>query len=442
MVSTQSVVYLITALVLILSALGSGTVYWRRRDKHPINRRFPVLASVLVGGSIWFTLNSMVLFSFPAMPCFIMLFLQPLALSACVSACMGILLLFYSQLKITQSALTFINSDLKDKELSFFIAHRGKFNTKNVLYGVLAVILIYVFPNFVLLLTKPNLWTASNNSTACLASWDQMFPVLATLLAISFAAMAFVSINITKSQEKLYIMQEFNKLTFWTILHIIVVALEGRVQVMRRASAEFAYLPLLYASDALGVIVFEFVDLIFLSMAEERRRNLDTGLQSNDTFHRTPRTSQVVAAAAATTVVPKTKKGVKLEEVLANADGVAAFRDFLVSEYSVDHLIFLQRVDAFTRDMETKGVCAEMIDAAQGILKQFCYSNSPLSINISASARNELENISLSELPPDASLEKVFLNAYKEVYRLLAADSFLRFKTSKDFSKIRHLFVV
>jgi hypothetical protein len=110
------------------------------------------------------------------------------------------------------------------------------------------------------------------------------------------------------------------------------------------------------------------------------------------------------------------------------------FMKFLEGEFGVENLAFYEACESLER-MEANGESRKEILANALMMKRtYIASESMNCVNISAAARSEtLSRMKAIEAKSSEDLEvvkisEVFTKAKKEIFRLMARDSFLRFK--------------
>jgi len=105
-----------------------------------------------------------------------------------------------------------------------------------------------------------------------------------------------------------------------------------------------------------------------------------------------------------------------LEAILKDAIGLKYFHHFLIREFDIEKLLFLQDLEKFK---------IEKIQAID-IVEKYIKVNSPLELNINYKVKNDiLQNI---------ENKSVFDKVEKIIFRDLSEDSYLRFIRSKEFA--------
>ncbi|XP_046779279.1 regulator of G-protein signaling 21 [Gallus gallus] len=115
-----------------------------------------------------------------------------------------------------------------------------------------------------------------------------------------------------------------------------------------------------------------------------------------------------------------------VDTLLANKDGLAAFRKFLKSEFSEENVEFWLACEDFKRTKSSASITAK----AQKIYADFIEADAPKEINIDFHTRNHIsQNISEPTL-------SCFDDAQRLIYSLMAKDSFPRFLRSKEYKEL------
>ncbi|XP_039218263.1 regulator of G-protein signaling 21 [Crotalus tigris] len=114
-----------------------------------------------------------------------------------------------------------------------------------------------------------------------------------------------------------------------------------------------------------------------------------------------------------------------VDTLLANKDGLDAFRAFLKSEFSEENIEFWLACEDFK-----KTSAAKIASKAQRIYSEFIQADAPQEINIDFNTRDHImQAISKPAL-------NCFDNAQKLIYSLMAKDSFPRFLKSEAYTEL------
>ncbi|NXI67578.1 RGS21 protein, partial [Anseranas semipalmata] len=115
-----------------------------------------------------------------------------------------------------------------------------------------------------------------------------------------------------------------------------------------------------------------------------------------------------------------------VDTLLADKDGLAAFRKFLKSEFSEENVEFWLACEDFRKTKSSTKIALK----AQRIYSDFIEADAPKEINIDFHTRNHIsQNISEPTL-------SCFDDAQKLIYSLMAKDSFPRFLRSKEYKEL------
>ncbi|XP_054837051.1 regulator of G-protein signaling 21 [Eublepharis macularius] len=115
-----------------------------------------------------------------------------------------------------------------------------------------------------------------------------------------------------------------------------------------------------------------------------------------------------------------------LDTLLANKDGLAAFRTFLKSEFSEENIEFWLACEDFKK---TKSA-VKIVSKAQQIYSDFIQADAPKEINIDFNTRDQItQNISEPSL-------QCFDDAQRLIYSLMAKDCFPRFLKSEAYKEL------
>ncbi|NXH52733.1 RGS21 protein, partial [Rhabdornis inornatus] len=115
-----------------------------------------------------------------------------------------------------------------------------------------------------------------------------------------------------------------------------------------------------------------------------------------------------------------------VDAVLANKEGLAAFRTFLKSEFSEENVEFWLACEDFKKTKSSTKITSK----AQKIYSDFIQANAPKEINIDFHTKND---ISQHILEPTRSC---FDAAQSSIYSLMAKDSFPRFLRSDLYKEL------
>ncbi|XP_008115103.1 regulator of G-protein signaling 21 [Anolis carolinensis] len=115
-----------------------------------------------------------------------------------------------------------------------------------------------------------------------------------------------------------------------------------------------------------------------------------------------------------------------VDTLLANKDGLDAFRAYLKSEFSEENIEFWLACEDFKK---TKSA-AKIVSKAQKIYSEFIQADAPKEINIDFSTRDHItQTISEPTL-------QCFDDAQRLIYSLMAKDSFPRFLKSEAYKEL------
>ncbi|XP_027569171.1 regulator of G-protein signaling 21 [Pipra filicauda] len=115
-----------------------------------------------------------------------------------------------------------------------------------------------------------------------------------------------------------------------------------------------------------------------------------------------------------------------VDTLLANKDGLAAFRTFLKSEFSEENVEFWLACEDFKKTKSPTKITSK----AQKIYSDFIQADAPKEINIDFHTKNDIsQNISEPTL-------SCFDNAQRLIYSLMAKDSFPRFLRSEVYKEL------
>ncbi|NXV13788.1 RGS21 protein, partial [Cepphus grylle] len=115
-----------------------------------------------------------------------------------------------------------------------------------------------------------------------------------------------------------------------------------------------------------------------------------------------------------------------VDTLLANKDGLAAFRTFLKSEFSEENVEFWLACEDFKKTKSSTKITSK----AQKIYSDFIQADAPKEINIDFHTKNHIsQNISEPTL-------SCFDDAQRLIYSLMAKDSFPRFLRSEAYKEL------
>ncbi|NWW22925.1 RGS21 protein, partial [Falcunculus frontatus] len=115
-----------------------------------------------------------------------------------------------------------------------------------------------------------------------------------------------------------------------------------------------------------------------------------------------------------------------VDTVLANKEGLAAFRTFLKSEFSEENVEFWLACEDFKKTKSSTKIASK----ARKIYSDFIQADAPKEINIDFHTKNDIsENISEPTL-------SCFDAAQRSIYSLMAKDSFPRFLRSEVYKEL------
>jgi hypothetical protein len=128
-----------------------------------------------------------------------------------------------------------------------------------------------------------------------------------------------------------------------------------------------------------------------------------------------------------------------LQAILENEFNSFVLREFMIKEFCVEGLLFVEEVRNFWKCFGNWTV-DQRIQGAMVIVSAFIIESSPLAVNIESEKRTavltffEDEDASIHE-----NLQFAFDRAYEEVFQLIASDVLLRFQLSEDYRKLKRM---
>ena len=122
-----------------------------------------------------------------------------------------------------------------------------------------------------------------------------------------------------------------------------------------------------------------------------------------------------------------------LKEVLDDETGFKCFTRYLATELSVENVLFFSEVKAWVGEYESADPAARQ-QVAQEIYDKYFTRSSEFEINVSAMQAEKVHDVFRSG---KAAAKDVFTDSQIEVYRLMSADSFPRFKKSSLYKLYR-----
>jgi hypothetical protein len=155
--------------------------------------------------------------------------------------------------------------------------------------------------------------------------------------------------------------------------------------------------------------------------------------------HRATATSEIGVQAGQTTENDIAKNGerdimkVDLNEILADSNYLERFTEFLCRELSVEHLYFIQQVQAWKNkwaQVENLENWQDYVTETVRVYEEFVNANGVAPVNISFSVRKAVKDtVSNLQQTEERKIQvDTFDGAYDEVYKLLKLDSLTRFR--------------
>lgn len=124
-----------------------------------------------------------------------------------------------------------------------------------------------------------------------------------------------------------------------------------------------------------------------------------------------------------------------LEHVMKHATGRAMFREHLATELNLEHLDFVDTVDAFLDDFDAncmKGGSSGVLAQARRIFEKYLMQGGPREVNIPDVQRQAVA----ASIESGRVSKDLFVVARNEIYKLLERDSYARFKMSPQFGEL------
>lgn len=148
------------------------------------------------------------------------------------------------------------------------------------------------------------------------------------------------------------------------------------------------------------------------------------------------------AARTAATAGQPASKVEAIQRLLAGADAaqLQALQTFVAKEHSEENLAFLAEVNRVTA--HKGGFVGGRLEAQQALFDGFIREGAPLQVNLSSPNRARVERslqgaqqaLARGENmgPPMEALDQAFTQAYEEIIKLVAADTFDRFLAARQ----------
>ncbi|KAL1503670.1 hypothetical protein AB1Y20_012143 [Prymnesium parvum] len=157
---------------------------------------------------------------------------------------------------------------------------------------------------------------------------------------------------------------------------------------------------------------------------------LETRAETRVTTHATQ------SSRALINVSPRRDESDKFEEldmtqILARPEGLKAFKEHLVSEFSSENIIFWLEVQAFADDFADETDKTKIVSAAGNIMEKYVKPTSEMQVNLPEKLVRQLLNLPIDQFGP-----QMFRGAQAEIYRLMETDSFPRFVKSSGYKQL------
>jgi hypothetical protein len=124
-------------------------------------------------------------------------------------------------------------------------------------------------------------------------------------------------------------------------------------------------------------------------------------------------------------------KTIHMEDILSSERGIQAFKDFLISEFSVENLLFWIDVAQFKRiysEDKNEKLSEDLTTAALRIYNRYIKKDCEYEVNIEFAIADKIHRAFNNPADDTLITPNIFDQAYEEIQRLMELDSFSRFK--------------
>jgi hypothetical protein len=349
-----------------------------------------------------------------------------------------VILLWYLVL-FTQHALEF--NEKQDEAQRTLILSAGQYAKR---YRIIFVILSFLImcavigPVISSFVTTPGSFESNMRTRACV---DVYLKGFGKSIAVNFCLLVIVFAlywRVRKFEDNFLIRKEFSNmgracvcLFLFFVLFMIPPLSTFSGNVLNLTSIGFGLLNMFY-------VKFSIVDMYKIAKSQKVLLKADLETEAGS-LNVTGTAGKDVSLRTSEEISPKREaKRYKelLKLTLANDRFSQQLKDFLIKECAVENYLFLKAVESIKENPRNSNLVKK-------VLEDFCQSDSPLCINISHDTRKKLQmsvNVTGDMArdtfrTSDDDILEAFETAYKEIFRLLLADSFVRFVALTKFDQ-------
>lgn len=461
-VGEQVFTLLMLGITLVVFVYGS-TVFMKNRKLQYITARRPW---IVISGSIGIHLCCVIFLlpriTYGTMNCAAWAFLLTVAFQLTFSAFLCRIICLIASFDLTKIVTSFsqkldnVSNDIEREAMqnvfsrNWIIRNRYRFTHKYAITKFFQFNAAFLIVPVVLLVTNTSSLGGDISTESCddLVAFVTFYAIALTV--VSFFIILVLYRRIRDVKENLDIKQDFLWIAYMALFRIFLIILTWFVPPFATVNWEIFDLSAIVL--CLPNIGDSWRQLIYVSNRAKREQKKKHSTNSEGTNKSTDEETGV--SQRKTTHNEHFLR--EFLELLLDENGFHLFEEFLQLEFSFENLLFWKQARTYRLKYYESLAVKEMIDEndvnqclrdSMFIYDQFIPSDSPMMINISASTRNDIiagmnkikRRVSVVEQGEHRNLtdlHELFTKAENEILRLMAMDSYTRFKCTEAYKRI------
>jgi hypothetical protein len=408
--------------LLTVLCFGFLGIYWKLRNLAPIKFKWPALMCLQLTFVYFFHID-LALFFFPDLQCMAVLicgFIAPFFMAAAIVRFWVI----YTAAVTVKDSEHFEGAQLSSKtihidmrkvsKLGWFMKYRKYFNRKTYFYISILISFAFLLPFAIVL-------TAGRSSMQCRSIATIFALIMGLEMMVMAGVLTFILPTLARLKDSIGLKLEWKAMMMLPIFYIggiMLYNVSGGVAAYVFAFLLTIYVPILLV---LWATVLEPLQVTWkdFQLKREMKQSIDG-----------------IARSKSGSDNSKVHKGLKREllQMLSLPQGMTMISVYSQSQLCAENIMFYKAVVSFKSDfakLEADSVRQEY----DNICTSFITNDSPYAVNISEMAQSvtlEFQKTDSSALIP----EIVFDQALEEVLRMLAQDTFFRFRQTEEYKRL------
>jgi hypothetical protein len=271
-------------------------------------------------------------------------------------------------------------------------------------------------------LTRPQVAIALRNSTPCVSS--SKYPI--GFLAVANMAQVIASLVFLKKLMKINDIFKIS-IEFRLIVILVFPTTFGMLWGLTTSSLTVHFITDWMISGS--VFCYLFVSSCYVcALSFEARFQSPEALLNNGNSSSNPTSDATKNSAVAS-------KLAEFRALLENIAGLELFQQHLLKELSVENIMFWNAVNEFKYSSSTCTDTEEVKQSAQALFEIYVSDKATFQVNISSEQYDHISQVLQASASDIQQLRAVFDQAQKEIFLLMARDSFHRFRHTEVYDQ-------